>query len=325
MSAVGERGPRIAIVGATGTVGSQLLELIELRGFSYAELQLFAGSAGKSVEHAGRSLPVYELTRPGDLSAFDIAFLAVPASVAREIASSRPGPLLIDLSAAGRPPSKLPLTAPGLVAREELGAPARGGLLETPHPAAHALAVVIGTLNVEEAALAVTILESASANGINEVERLVRQTTDALSGRLGLEEDEEQLAFNVLSTDAATRAAAIRAQVVRLLPKTPAPSLRVVRVPALHGTAIVVHLSAGEASSQWPARLRSGPGLLFVEPEEKPPTLADALGQEAILVSLDCAEQGATLWCLLDAPRLAAMFALWAAEAAGFAPTSQGS
>ena len=48
---------------------------------------------------------VEPLRDPADLTGFDVAFLAVPPSAASDIVHARPGPLLIDLSAAGRMPS----------------------------------------------------------------------------------------------------------------------------------------------------------------------------------------------------------------------------
>ncbi len=99
------RGSRVAVVGATGTVGSQIVELIGAREFPYAELKLFATGAG--IDRRGRIRRAErcrwrDSKSPGELAAFDIAFLAIPESKARKIIEARPGPVLIDLSAATR-------------------------------------------------------------------------------------------------------------------------------------------------------------------------------------------------------------------------------
>ena len=66
---------RIALVGATGTVGSQIAELIGARNFPYSELKLFArDSSGRMVETGERSLPVAQFTGVQDLSAFRYRF-----------------------------------------------------------------------------------------------------------------------------------------------------------------------------------------------------------------------------------------------------------
>ena len=116
------REPRVAVVGATGAVGNQLIELIAARGFQHSELKLFATEAGaaQTVEAAGEEHLVEALKSPADLRGFDVAFLAIPAPSATAIVSARPGPTLIDLGASNRPPSDVPMVAPGLTSREAI-------------------------------------------------------------------------------------------------------------------------------------------------------------------------------------------------------------
>ena len=75
------REPRVAVVGATGAVGNQLIELIAARGFQLSELKLFATEAGamQTVDAAGEERLVDALASPADLRDFNIAFLACPA------------------------------------------------------------------------------------------------------------------------------------------------------------------------------------------------------------------------------------------------------
>ncbi|HMD05077.1 MAG TPA: hypothetical protein VKG68_07360, partial [Candidatus Binatus sp.] len=117
------REPRVAIVGATGAVGNQLIELIAARGFQLSELRLFATEAGamQTLDAAGEERLVEALESPDALREFDLAFLAIPAARAAEIVAARPGPRLIDLSAASQAPSSVPMVAPGLTSREALG------------------------------------------------------------------------------------------------------------------------------------------------------------------------------------------------------------
>ena len=64
MSASKVSNPVVAIVGATGAVGVELLECLERRKFPLKELKLFASarSAGKTMQFRGKALPVQELT-----------------------------------------------------------------------------------------------------------------------------------------------------------------------------------------------------------------------------------------------------------------------
>src|SRR5438874_854826 len=66
------RDPRIALLGATGTIGTQIAELIGQRNFPYAELKLFArdSSADRMVDAGERSLPVAPFNGAEDLSSF---------------------------------------------------------------------------------------------------------------------------------------------------------------------------------------------------------------------------------------------------------------
>src|SRR5262249_22410091 len=102
MTAASGRAIKLAVGGGPGTVGGQIVELIGARDFSYAELKLFATNAGiaAEVESGERSMPVSPLESAADLAPFDIAILAIPESEARGVINARPGPVLIDLSAA---------------------------------------------------------------------------------------------------------------------------------------------------------------------------------------------------------------------------------
>jgi aspartate-semialdehyde dehydrogenase len=193
------REPRVAVVGATGTVGSQIADLIGEREFPCSELILFAAEPGSSdsVESAGQSLTVSRLNSPADLTTFDIAFLAVPEIRALEIIEERPGPVLIDLSASGRPPGKAPMIAPGLVPRDRVQDFKAHKLLAVPHPAAQVIATVINALGITSGFVGATVLAGASAGGRERVSDLFNQTAELLNARLDIGEEEIQLAFNL--------------------------------------------------------------------------------------------------------------------------------
>ena len=79
--------PRVAIVGATGAVGVEILSCLETRNFPLASLKLLAShrSAGKQVAFRGEMLTVQELTADsfGDV---DIALFAAGGDISREFA-----------------------------------------------------------------------------------------------------------------------------------------------------------------------------------------------------------------------------------------------
>jgi len=308
---------RVAVVGATGAVGSQLAELLCERGFPFSELRLFASpeSAEPALEFNDQRYPVHPLRDPADLTGFEVAFLAVPPSAASEIIHARPGPLLIDLSAAGRMPSGVPMAAPALTPRERMLDLGGQMVLATPHPAAEAIAGVIKALGVESSFIGATLMLSASSRGKEEVADLILQSADLLNAHLNLEEDEPQIAFNVFLDDQeAELTAAISGQVAELLGHPALLMVRVLRVPVLHGTGLAIFVPAA-ATEGWRDKLSAAPGMLMLE-DDDPAGIVDAMNQEAVCASATIGPSGLALWCVFDSARRAAMAAMWIAECA---------
>ena len=105
----------VGIVGATGAVGQELLQLLHDRKFPLASLRLFASarSAGKVIEHAGRKYTVEE-AKPGVFANVDVAFFAAGGSATRALAPDavKAGCLVIDKSSHYRMDPAVPLVIP---------------------------------------------------------------------------------------------------------------------------------------------------------------------------------------------------------------------
>jgi len=105
----------VGIVGATGAVGQELLQLLHARSFPFASLRLFASarSAGKVVECAGRKYTVEE-AKPGVFGDIDVAFFAAGGPVTRALAPDavKAGCLVIDKSSHYRMDPTVPLVIP---------------------------------------------------------------------------------------------------------------------------------------------------------------------------------------------------------------------
>jgi aspartate-semialdehyde dehydrogenase len=321
MAAASGRELRIAVVGATGAVGEQIVELIDARALPCAELALFATERGatQTIEALGEALIVAEFHDPAELSRFDIAFLAVAPSWAAEIVRARPGPLLVDLSAALRAPAEVPATAlvvPGFTPAHRIAELAADNkVIAIPHPAAHALATVIGAAGAQNAIVCATVMLGASSGGRDEVEEVVREATELLSGTHSLEEGEVQRAFNACPADPASGlAATLAAQTTALLDAAPRLVIEVVRIPVFHGSAMTILIPDPKDPDNLAARLRAAPGLLLIAAEESRAGVVDAIGQEAVLVMLGVQPAGASIWCAFDSARLAALDAVWVAE-----------
>jgi aspartate-semialdehyde dehydrogenase len=308
------RHARIALVGATGTVGSQIAELLAERNFPYSELKLFAReSSGRMVDTGERSLPVDRLNHAQDLSAFDVAFLAIPSGAASEIIQAQPGPILIDLSAATLVPrAAVAMIAPGASTREQIAQASPDHVFRVPHPVSHLIATILHALSHSGFAAA-SIMLSASAAGHQAVSEMFQQSADLLNARLDLD-DEPQVAFNVFCPQSSLELAhAFSAQIRLLRNDCGQLLLNIVRVPAFHGTGVALFLPRGESQTSWPERLRSAPGLLLVNPGDAA-GFVDAVGQDGAITRITLDEAGASVWCAFDAARLAALTAVWIAE-----------
>ena len=100
---VQDQGLKLAIVGATGAVGREIVKCLERRSFPVRDLKLLAStrSAGTTIDFKGRSLPVQELTHDA-LHALDVVLFAAGNRVSLEFAPTavREGAVVIDNSSA---------------------------------------------------------------------------------------------------------------------------------------------------------------------------------------------------------------------------------
>ena len=121
----------IAIVGASGAVGQELLKILNERQFPISTLRLFgsARSAGSKYTFQDKEYIVEEL-KHGDLfKDVDIAFVSAGGSVSKEYAEdiTRYGAIMIDNSSAFRMDNQVPLVVPELNSNDIEQATQNGG------------------------------------------------------------------------------------------------------------------------------------------------------------------------------------------------------
>ncbi|MCL1808484.1 MAG: aspartate-semialdehyde dehydrogenase [Clostridiales bacterium] len=111
-----DKKPNLAIVGATGLVGSTFLQVIEERGFPFGSLHIMASakSAGKTVTFMGKGYVVEELTERSFDKPVDIALFSAGGEVSKEFApvAVRGGAIVVDNSSAWRMDENVPLVVP---------------------------------------------------------------------------------------------------------------------------------------------------------------------------------------------------------------------
>ncbi|MBN1986999.1 MAG: aspartate-semialdehyde dehydrogenase [Prolixibacteraceae bacterium] len=107
---------KVAIVGASGAVGQEFLQVLQERNFPLDELVLFgsARSAGNEYEFRGKKLKVKELKHGDDFKGIDIALTSAGAGISKEFATTitKHGAIMIDNSSAFRYDDDVPLVVP---------------------------------------------------------------------------------------------------------------------------------------------------------------------------------------------------------------------
>ena len=189
----------VALVGATGVVGRQILEQFTERSFPVGELRLFASEAsvGEFVDFAGDSLPLRPLSEES-FAGIDLVILAAPAAICPGLAAQaeRAGACCVDLSSAARLDDARPLLVAG-VNDQGFG----GALCSAPDSLTVELALLLGALQTagRPASILAHLLVPASDAGRAGIDDLQKQTGELLNGRpLPSGVFSAQLAFNCL-------------------------------------------------------------------------------------------------------------------------------
>jgi aspartate-semialdehyde dehydrogenase len=140
--------PSLAVVGATGAVGTVMLEILSKRENVYGEIRLIASarSAGKKLMCRGEELTVVALS-PEAFDGIDIAMFDVPDEISKEwgpIAASR-GAVVVDNSGAFRMDDQVPLVVPEVNPQEVKNRPK--GIISNPNCTTLSMIVAMGALH----------------------------------------------------------------------------------------------------------------------------------------------------------------------------------
>src|SRR5271157_5172253 len=115
------RKPHVAVVGATGAVGIEMIKTLEKRNFPVGKLTLLASarSVGKSLKYRGEDIAVKEL-KPDSFGGIDIALFSAGGSISKTFAplAAQAGCVVIDNSSAFRMDEKVPLVIPEINAAD---------------------------------------------------------------------------------------------------------------------------------------------------------------------------------------------------------------
>ena len=201
-SPVSHHSPKhLAIVGASGAVGVEMLRVLERRNFPVASMRLLASprSAGKKLSFRGEDLTIEPLT-PESFAGIDIALFSAGGGISKDYAphAVKAGAVVVDNSSAFRMDPKVPLVVPEINAGAVAG---HSGILANPNcttaitlMALHPLHRAFGVKGVIASSY-----QAVSGTGAMAIEELRRQVGEIASGRpVTREVYPHQIAFNVL-------------------------------------------------------------------------------------------------------------------------------
>ena len=309
----------IAIVGATGAVGTIALDLLAERNHPAERIRAMASSrsAGKQIAYGNGTLEIIEAT-PDSFEDVDVAFISASSEVSKQLAPEavKRGALVIDDGSAYRMEPTVPLVVP-----EVNGADVEWheGIISIPNCTTTPLVMVLKALSEISPITAVTAAtyQAVTGTGAAADRELMDQSKAIVNdGEFSIEQYPHQIAFNVLPQVDDFLADGYTKEEQKMLNESRKilhlPDLRLtstcVRVPVQvsHSEAVTVEFQDGVSIAEARSKLAGAAGVELVdEPENSlyPMPLSSA-GQDGVYVGRvreDIAhDNGITLWLSCD-------------------------
>ncbi len=315
------KGYKVAVVGATGLVGREMLTVLEERGFPVAELVPLASerSEGEALSFAGHEVKVRRATAEA-FAGVQICLMSAGATASRELAplAAAAGAVVIDNSSAWRREPDVPLVVPE-VNPEDIADYKNRNIIANPNCSTIQLVVALKPLH-DEATLkrvVVATYQAVSGKGKAAMDELGEQVT-ALFGQREITPTvfPRQIAFNCLPHIDEFLSDGFTKEEQKMLFETRKimhlPELGVcatcVRVPVFNGHAEAVVAEFADSLTPESARelLREAPGVMLMdEPANKIyPTQLDVTGSDATFVGRVRTDPSAVnalaFWCVAD-------------------------
>ncbi|MCI6075006.1 MAG: aspartate-semialdehyde dehydrogenase [Bacteroidales bacterium] len=195
---------RVAIVGASGAVGQELLRILDQRDFPLDDLVLFGSkrSAGRSYTFKGKEYQVKELRHNDDFKGVDIAFTSAGAGTSKEFAAdiTRFGAVMNDNSSAFRMDEDVPLVVPEINPEDGLNRPR--GIIANPNCTTIMMVVVLNPIDKLSHIRKIHIASYQSASGagaaaMQELQQQYKEIVEEGEVRT-ISKFPHQLAYNVI-------------------------------------------------------------------------------------------------------------------------------
>src|SRR5258706_272203 len=195
------RNPHVAVVGATGAVGIEMLKTLEKRNFPVGKLTLLASarSVGKKLKFKGQDVTVQELTKDS-FAGIDIALFSAGGSISKEFApiAAKAGCVVVDNSSAFRQDPDVPLVVPEINASD---VKKHKGIIANPNCTTAITLIALYPLHQAFTVKRIwaSSYQAVSGTGAKAIEELERQVEQVVNKQpVTKEVYPHQIAFNVL-------------------------------------------------------------------------------------------------------------------------------
>ena len=313
-------GYRVAVVGATGNVGREMLNILEEVNFPVDKIHAIASrkSIGLQVEFGERILKCEDIAQ-FDFSTVDIVLMSVSGTFSKEWAPkiAAAGPIVIDNSSAWRTDPDVPLIVPE-VNPDDAEWASRKNIIANPNCSTIQLVVALKPLH--DAArikrVVVSTYQSVSGAGKEGMDELFNQTKNVfVLGATPPKKFPKQIAFNVIPfigafeddgyTDEEHK---MWRETHKMLDPDIALTVTCVRVPVMVGHSEAVNIEFHEPLDEDDARdiLREAPGVIVIDKREPTGyiTPKEAQGEFSVFVSRirndPTVKNGLNLWVVSD-------------------------
>lgn len=284
-----ENGPSVAVVGVTGAVGQEFLQVLTERNFPYSSIKMLASarSTGKTYDFEGRTYVVEELTEES-FKGIDIALFSAGGSISKQFApiAVSHGSIVVDNSSAFRMTEGVPLVVPEVNPDAmshislQVGSTDRseGAIIANPNCSTIICLVAVTPLHrrAKVKRMVVSTYQAASGAGAAAMAELELQTREVLDGKpptttiFG-----RQYAFNLFSHNSPMTSNGYNEEELKMVKETRKiwsdPSVAVtatcIRVPVMRAHAESINLTFEESLDEVEARsiLESSPGLFLID------------------------------------------------------------
>ncbi len=289
----------VAIMGATGAVGEEMIKILEERKFPVAQLRLLASarSVGRKYSFRGKEYKVEEL-KENSFEGIDIVLASAGGSISKKFNpfAVKAGAVVVDNTSAYRMDPDVPLVIPEINPSD---IKKHKGIIANPNCSTIIMLVPVFAIHKKNKVkkAIISTYQAASGAGAKAMKELEDQARDILSGKPAKKEIfPHQIAFNLFSHNSAVQASGYNEEEIKMTKETHKilhdDKIKVtatcVRVPVYraHSESIYLELTRKPDVSDIRKIISHAPGVKLVDDREKNyfPMPIEASGKDDVLV-----------------------------------------